>query len=271
MIICPHGGYPLLVSTLATMAWMNISSMDGCDFARLTGPSTHTLTAPNEFPFVELGFNSFRTPIFYPEFNEWQMRYSDGCHPYDMIGQEQEQGGDDVSNSNSAYRWSFDFFWKIGSASNQIGLVLGGATCLFLWASAICIPVTELNWRILGAQLALAAFFHLGSFLWFFNSLCYTEGTVCHWFYGSNTAIGSLALYLFSSICIFAKYPEPTVIKMVRKRVEADFQSYEYTEATAPSEFDDASDIHSLGGFRSAMSRTASASGRQRSQNHIIV
>ena len=267
MIICPHGGYPLIVSTLATMAWMTVVSHDGCDFARLTGTSTQTLTAPYEFPFVELGFNSYRTPVFYEEFNEWQIRYSDACHPYDMIGQEQE--GTDGAGANS--KWTFDLFWKAGSVAHQIGLALGGAACLFLWATAICIPITELNWRILGVQLAVAAFFHFASFLWFFNSLCNTEGTQCHWFYGSNTAFGSLALYLLTSICIFLKYPEATVSKMVRKRVEADFQKYEYTEATAASEFDDASGIHSLGGFKSVLSRTTSVASRQRSPSNIIV
>ena len=99
------------------------------------------------------------------------------------------------------------------------------------------------------------------------------EGTVCHWFYGSSTVIGSLALYLISCIGIHAKYPEPTVVKMVRRRVEDYFQKYEYIEATTPNEFDDASGVHSLGGFRnkSSMTKSPSVSSSQRSQNRIIV
>ena len=280
MILLPHGGYPLIACTLSTMAWMTTMSHDGCDFARLTGPATTTLTAPNEYPFVELGFSSYRVPVFYEEYNEWQIRYSDACRPYDvfedMSDPSSTSGSGSSSTSSSQQQWIFDFFWKVGSASHQIGLVLGGASCLFLWVSATCAAITKLNWRLLGVQLTLATFFHLSSFLWFFNGLCYTKGTECHWFYGSNSLIAALLLYFLSVVSIFAKYPEPTVVKIVRNRVEAGFQRYEYTEATnPPSEFDDASGIHSLtshgNSYASSSSKSFRPNSRQRSQQREII
>jgi len=258
MILLPHGGYPLIAATLSTMAWMTTVSHDGCDFARLTGPATKTLTFPNDYPFVELGFSSYRVPVFYEEYNEWLIRYSDACHPYDMIGQTETGQGDE---------WSFDFFWRCGSATHQIGIALGGAACLFLWVAATCVAITRLHWRLLGFQLALAAFFHLCSFLWFFNGLCYTEDTECFWFYGSNSSLAAFSLYIISFVSIFLKYPEPMVVKIVRGKVEAEFQTYEYTESILPpSEFDEASGIHSSSGFSGN-----SFNNRQRSQRDLVL
>ena len=130
----------------------------------------------------------------------------------------------------------------------------------------------------------LLSFFHLSSFLWFFNGLCYIEESRCHSFYGSNSLAAALVIYFLSILSIFLKYPEPTVVKVVRTRVEAGFQRYEYTEATyPPSEIDEASGIHSLASSNSfgrghtatgAVARTGvSTSGNnwQRSQRDIIV
>lgn len=256
-ILLPHGGYPLIAATLSTMAWITALSHDGCDFVRLTGPSAYTLTAPEEYPFIELGFRSYRVPVLYEDYNEWQIRYSDACRPYDVIRGEE--------NDNS---FDFDIWWRIGSTTHYIGLVLGGAACMFLWVSSTCLAITKLNWRLLGIQLFLASFFHLSSFLWFFNGLCYTEGTECHWFYGSNSLIGAIALYFFSCVTIFVKYPESTVVKLMRTKVVEDFQRYEYTEATVPpSDFDETSGIHSLYSHQSQRSmgthgQTSVGSGR---------
>jgi len=249
MILLPHGGYPLVVATLASMAWMTTISHDGCDFVRITGPAVEKLTNSDTYPFAELGFRSFRIPTFYPDFNEWQIRYSDSCLSYDVLGDE-----------------AFDSFWIIASTTNSIGMVFGGAACLFLWVSATCVAITRLNWRLLGAQLMLAAFFHVCSFFWFFNNLCYIEGSVCHWFYGSNSNVAAFGLYLISSVCILLKYPEPTLVKLVRRRVEADFQKYEKSEVTQPpSEFDASSAIHSVSGFSNT------GSNRQRSLRGMYV
>ena len=273
MILCPHGGFSLLVATLSSMAYLTTVSHDGCDFARITGPPTIALTAPYEYPFVELGFNSFRTPVFYEELNEWQIRYSDKCRSYDSIASIANTSEENEKGDNGKTKWKFDIFWKFGHIAHQIGLILGGSACLFLWTTAICIPITELNWKLLGLQIGIAALFHLGSFLWFFNDLCFQEGGECHWFYGSNTSIGSLVLYLFSSICILCKYPEPKVVKMVRSKVKEDFQQYEYSVGTgAMTEYDDASGIQSLGFQSAASSRGGRGySDRSRSQKKIIV
>jgi hypothetical protein len=112
--------------------------------------------------------------------------------------------------SPSSQQCTFDFYWKVGSATHQIGLVLGGAACgLFPWVSATCAAIAKLNWRLLGiVQLMLATFFHLSSFF----LVRYTEGTEYHWFYASNSLlIAALLLYCLSIVSIFAKYPEPTV------------------------------------------------------------
>ena len=177
--------------------------------------------------------------------------------------------------SPSSQQCTFDFFWKVGSATHQIGLVLGGAACgLFPWVSATCAAIAKLNWRLLGiVQLMLATFFHLSSFF----LVRYTEGTEYHWFYASNSLlIAALLLYCLSIVSIFAKYPEPTVVKIVRNRVEAGFQRYEYTEATnPPSEFDDASGIHSLtshgNSYASSSSKSFRPNSRQRSQQRGII
>lgn len=315
MILLPHGGYPLIAATLSTMAFLTTLSHDGCDFARLTGsaldflPNMYTYTDGNgnqltyQYPFVELGFYKYRVPVFYEQYQEWQVRYSDECQMYpnssnvnhnNLLNESESDNGDngdngdeigdadrdrtvarrmdDTQQQNQAQQrqqsgqssaeefWSFDFFWKVGSTSHLIGLVLGGAASLFLWVAASCTPLTHLQWKLVGFQLSLTTFFHIASFLWFFNSLCYREDTTCHWFYGANSLIAAVALYAFAAISVFVKYPEPTVVKIVRERVEQDFQRYEYTETTfAPSEFDEASGVHSFASYGNHSSASKSS------------
>ncbi len=223
-------------------------SFDGCDFSRLTGPAVSMFSpAGTEYPFIEVGFTSYRVPSFYEGYNEWQIRFIDQCrlygHKYDASGEMLTT----IEFAGSTNDWSLGVFWKLGSVTHQIGLVLGGASCLFLWVSSICLPITKHTWTLIGVQLSLAAFFHLSSFLWFFNGMCRIEHSVCHFFYGSKSLVGAIILYFLSILSIFLAYPEPTVVKIVRTKVEAEFQRYEYTAATSlGSEIDEASGIYSL-------------------------
>lgn len=265
MILLPHGGYPLLVATLATMAWMTALSYDGCDFVRITGPAVSKLSPSSttqqdfEYPFAELGFHSYRLPSFYPNYEQWHVKYSETClnYPSDVMYE------------------SKDAFWSIGSLAHACGLVLGGASCLFLWVTATCAAVTRIHWRLLGGQLSLAAFCHAFSLLWFFNALCYVQDSICHWFYGSQCTVATIGLYAIAAVCVWIKYPEPTLVKLVRRRVEADFQRYERSEVTMPpSDFDEASGIHSVSGFGingSDRDLMTGNTNRQRSTRNMIL
>jgi hypothetical protein len=253
MIILPHGAFPLLPATLAAMAWMTALSLDGCDYVRLTGPAVETLTQSNVYPYVEIGYNSYRVPSFYTDYERWEMRFSDGCIPYNSnnylsSSSSSSNGGSKSlveasetflkSSTNNRSRNAAGgggdvidptngFFWSLGSTSHKIATIVGGSATLFLWVPCLCMSYTERTWRIGGIQLIIAAFFHLFSMVWFWNVLCLEKGSKCHMFYGSNSSIASFGLYFVSFLCVFWKYPKPIIVKLVRERIEEEFQRYQ--------------------------------------------
>ena len=249
MIILPHGGWPLIPATLATMAWMTSLTLDGCDYVRLTGPAVETLTQSNIYPYVDIGFHSYRVPSFYSAYESWEMRLSDPCLAYDLDiaaqssssssgllekgdsnsneKQDSNQGNEYMRTSQNMMDPTIGFFWSIGRMSHKVATVVGGSAALFMWVPCLCLSFTERTWRIGGLQLLIAAFFQLGSMVWFFNMLCMERGSKCHWYFGSYSSLASFVLYISSSICIFLKYPRPVIVKLVRDRIEEEFQRYQ--------------------------------------------
>ena len=53
------------------MAWLACLSKNGCDYARLTGPIVADITNNPVIPFIDVGFNRYREPIF--QDSEWIM------------------------------------------------------------------------------------------------------------------------------------------------------------------------------------------------------
>lgn len=272
MIVLPHGGFPLIPATIAAMAWMTSLSLDGCDYVRLTGPAVTTLTRSKIYPYVEIGFHSYRVPSFYSEFGSWQVRFTDPCIPFSDLDvldtrtssrrylqrQERQQNNEDeqeerevqeqrqypreqhpqqyaedanYKGSSNDYRMiqnpTYGFFWTLGSMCHKFATIIGGSATLSLWVPCLCFSYTARAWRIAGIQLLIASFFHLCSLLWFFNIFCTERGSQCHLFYGSYTTLASFCLYLVSFMCVFWKYPKPVIVKLVRERIEEEFQRFQ--------------------------------------------
>lgn len=237
MIILPHGGWALIPATLATMAWMTALSLDGCDYARLTGPAVTTLTKSSIYPYVEIGFNTYRIPSFYSNYQSWEVRFNDPRIPYGEVELTKYENGEEGGSSKDT-RYDMDqsidmlnpthgIFWNVGSMSHKMGIVFGGSAALFLWVPCLCLSYSERIWRIGGIKLILAAFFHLFSLVWFLNSLCLERASKCHWHYGSFASLISCVLYTLSFWCVFLRYPKPIVVRLVQERIEKEFQRYQ--------------------------------------------
>mmetsp|Transcript_186 Transcript_186/g.282 ORF Transcript_186/g.282 Transcript_186/m.282 type:complete len:232 (-) Transcript_186:764-1459(-) len=221
MILLPHGGYPLIPATLSAMAWISYLSQDGCDYARLEGPSTAKLgnqegdyDAQN-IPFAEIGFSHYRVPIYDPSTNTLDTLYSGACVDYDFI--------DD---------WRYDLTWRIGSTFHKMAGIIGGTSCIVLFVTAICITLTKLQWNLVGIMTSIASICHAISLLWFTNNLCGSEGNGCQLFYGSISSILGSCLTGVAAISMFVKYPEPKVLKYVRRTLEEDYQNFERVPLT---------------------------------------
>ncbi len=239
MIILPHGGYTLIPATIATMAWMTSLSLDGCDYARLTGRSVEKITHSNIYPYIEIGYHSYRVPSFYTAFESWEVRFTDPCIPFDIdfstsswsLSNSQELLTDGANkqeiNDNEIIDPTLGIFWSIGRMGHNIATIVGGGSALFLWVPCICLSYTERTWRIGGLLLIIAAFFQLFSMVWFFNTLCMTRGSSCHFYYGSYASFASFGLYVIGFISVFWKYPSPIIVKLVQKRIEEEFQRYQ--------------------------------------------
>lgn len=208
--LLPHGGYPLLPATLSSMAWIASLSQDGCDYAKLTGNGVFKLTNKN-IPWMEVGFNSYRIPTYYGN-NQWQIYYSDECIPFPSI----------MGN----IEWTSDSYWQLGSFMSTTSTIVGGGGCLFLWVVAVGLVVSKSTWRWGGLTFMIATFCNILSFLWFENSRCSEEGTQCYLLYGSKANIASIFLYTAASLSIFTKYPDPKVLKLVKRNYEHEFQQF---------------------------------------------
>ena len=232
-LLLPHGGYPLLPATLSMMAWITSLSQDGCDFSRLTGPAVILLTGTDYYPYVELGFQWYRVPAFYRDYDEWIVRYGD-----ERLAYHSGTGFDDGQDLNL----DSDFFWNIGKWMHFGGTVLGGSGCFFIWLSASCMTFTRRSWFLGAIQIAFAALLHFLSLFWFFNVLCTIEGSTCHFFYGSKSSLLSASLYLVAFVTIMLKFPEPKVMKIVKKEIESDLQRYErFSLRHVPTDYDSSS------------------------------
>eukprot|EP00555_Chaetoceros_dichaeta_P000794 CAMPEP_0198277414 /NCGR_PEP_ID=MMETSP1447-20131203/65836_1 /TAXON_ID=420782 /ORGANISM="Chaetoceros dichaeta, Strain CCMP1751" /LENGTH=252 /DNA_ID=CAMNT_0043972433 /DNA_START=58 /DNA_END=816 /DNA_ORIENTATION=+ len=203
--LLPHGGYPLLPATLSSMAWITSLSQDGCDYAKLSGNAAFRLTNTESIPWVAVGFNSYRIPEYYAD--KWQFQYSDDC----------------ISIDNE---WNSDSFWQFASVMSTISTIVGGGGCLFLWTVAVGLVVSKRTWRWGGIQFMIATVCNILSFLWFANRRCTEEGSECSLLYGSKANTASLTFYAAASFSILSKYPDPKVLKLVKKNYDHEFQQF---------------------------------------------
>ena len=194
--LLPHGAYTLIPATLSTMGWIASLAQDGCDYSRLTGPTVDDLMAGGTvvvvggIPYLEVGFNAYRAPQYWPQDNEWKVDYSSRCIAYDP----------DVV--------TMDIFWKLGKAFEFFSLVLGGGGALFLWFSG-CFVFSPATWRWAGHEVCAAATFQSMAFIWFATSMCRQEGNTCSLFFGSKADIAAAAFWLTSALAIYLRYPLP--------------------------------------------------------------
>ncbi|KAL7529599.1 hypothetical protein ACHAXR_004250 [Thalassiosira sp. AJA248-18] len=216
--LMPHGGPVLFPVVLTTLGLCASFADDGCDYARLRGPSVELLTGSAAVPFVDCGMAAYRIPGFYPAENLWRVVYSDECQPYEYMN------------------LLADTSWVAAEWLKFLGLVVGGTTAMFLWTST-CLTLRPNYWQGAGIGAAVACLCHMCSFVWFYTKLCHTGTTnfgdfeagrevevnpnmvgsknaiatsECALFFGSKCAITSCLLWgVASAVILLREYPMP--------------------------------------------------------------
>jgi hypothetical protein len=185
----PLGYYVVIPILLSTIGWSVSLIMDGCEYARLTGPTVAELTNDPSVPFIEVGFYWYRVPMQGDD-GEWAVNRSDLCEKYDR----------DVVD--------VDGVWSFAVISRDFGVLLGGAGAVFLWFSC-CFSYSKTTLRWAGYVLLLATVMLLLAFSWFGTSMCHGDGDKCTLGYGSTTDILTLIFWVVSTVLIFARFPSP--------------------------------------------------------------
>ncbi|KAL3770532.1 hypothetical protein ACHAWO_002249 [Cyclotella atomus] len=186
---CPLGYYVAIPILLSTFGWFTRLTQDGCDYARLTGPTMIELTNDPSLPFIEVGFHQYREPTK-GDNGEWYIDYKTACEDYNT----------DVVD--------MDGVWTFAKIAGYLSLVLGGAGALFLWFSS-CFLYSKTTWRWAGYELLFATVMLLLTYSWFGTSLCRGDGDRCTLSYGSKADLLSLILWVLSTISIFVRFPGP--------------------------------------------------------------
>jgi hypothetical protein len=139
-------------------------------------------------PFVELGFSSYRIPVF--DGQEWRSsRDTDSCLPYDLN------------------LIQMDRSWRLARIFAFLSIVLGGGGALFLGFSS-CFVFSPGSWSWTGYQLVLSTIFHSLSFLWFGTGICRHPNS-CQLHSGSVFSICAICLWTVSAYVILFRYPIP--------------------------------------------------------------
>eukprot|EP00592_Proboscia_alata_P005232 CAMPEP_0194382698 /NCGR_PEP_ID=MMETSP0174-20130528/62311_1 /TAXON_ID=216777 /ORGANISM="Proboscia alata, Strain PI-D3" /LENGTH=225 /DNA_ID=CAMNT_0039168221 /DNA_START=51 /DNA_END=728 /DNA_ORIENTATION=+ len=174
------------------MAWIASLAQDGCDYVRLTGPIVSSITGEDPTPpYLEAGFNAYRSPSYSPETDTWVVQYTGFCTEYDAGVVE------------------IDIYWTMAKMFAFISLVLGGGGALFLWFSS-CFVFGPGTWRWAGYEVLAASIFQCLAFVWFGTGLCRAgDGSKCRLFFGSKSDIVATVFWFVSALFIFAKYPPP--------------------------------------------------------------
>ena len=188
----PHGFYAVIPALFSTFAWFSSLTQDGCDYARLTGPVVADLTNDPNVPFLDVGFNQYRSPTQDPKDGMWYVDYRLPCEDYNT----------DIVN--------MDGFWTFSKIAAFLSLVFGGGGALFLWFSS-CFIFSRGTWRWAGYELLVATIFQAFSFLWFKTGLCHgNDGKDgCSLYYGAKADILASCFWFVSALVIFCRYPKP--------------------------------------------------------------
>jgi len=196
--LLPHGAYAVIPALLSTFAWLASLSQDGCDYARLKGPIVNQLSSVPDVPFLDVGFNQFRTPTRMTD-GTWVVDYRSPCEDY--VGDFAEA----------------DIFWKFAKGTGFLSLIFGGGGALFLWFSS-CFVFSRGTWRWAGYELLAATVFQLLTFMWFNTAICHgNDGEdSCSLFYGSKTDILASCFWAVSVFAIFYKYPKAASTRQAR-------------------------------------------------------
>jgi hypothetical protein len=187
--LLPHGGYTLIPTVMATMAWLSSLFQDGCDYAIVKGPIVQTIADDDHIPWLEVGFAAYRKPYYDKKEGEWMVGYTRKCQDYPTELLE------------------MDAAWKSAKGFAFLALVLGGGGALFLWFSGCCV-FSKATWRMVGFEVLLAGVFQCLAFLWFQNSICHYKNQ-CTLSFGSKADIVAAVFWMVSAAAIFYRYPVP--------------------------------------------------------------
>lgn len=169
-------------------------SKDGCDYARVTGPSVADITNNPNIPFIDAGFTRYRKPtIDTTSGEEWGLNLNIPCEVY---------------NTNVV---PIDAAWNFSKVAAFLSLMLGGAGAMFLWFSS-CFVYKKNVWRWAGYELLSAAILQALTFVWFATELCQTN--TCSLQYGARADILACILWGAAAFIIFCKYPSVRLYRL---------------------------------------------------------
>lgn len=185
-LLLPHGVYSLLPALLTNMGWIAALFKSSCNYALLSGEIVKDISVA-EPPYLEVGLQAYRAPVFNTAAHQWEFSSSASCVAYPDTVQ-------------------IDLSWKFANAFSFLALVLGGGATFYLWISSCC-RFSRGSWRWAGYEVAAACLFQTLSFVWFRTGICREYD--CELYHGSKASIMAAVFWLVASLLIFGRYPAP--------------------------------------------------------------
>lgn len=185
-LLLPHGVYSLLAAVLTTMGWLSALFLQGCNYAKVSGAITGSVTAL-DVPYIFVGLQSYGVPEYSTSASKWEYSPTSECSVYP-----------------SAVH--MDAAWNASKGFSFLALVLGGGATFYLWISTCC-RFSRGSWRWAGYEVAAACFFQALSFVWFLTQVC--RSNRCDLFNGSKADILATTFWFVAAVLIFSYYPAP--------------------------------------------------------------